>query len=181
MLWCVQCLYLLSCQDLGSHQQLLSVHGMVPQHCCHRGCDMCDDIDSSMEAQAPGQPKAHGMLWHVHSIPTADFPLWQPPRTAANSCVSFCTSFALGSSDRIPWQAVPVFWHRTTVSGVQDSPKQDMGASGSVSSLIGPRFLIFGDAAHSVKPDLGQGCNSGLQDGHIFSQVGSFACISDGC
>ena len=63
-------------------------------------------------------------------------------------------------------------WQSTTASGVQDSPKQDMGASGSVSSLIGPRFLMIGDAAHSVKPDLGQGCNSGLQDGHIFSQVG---------
>ena len=53
----------------------------------------------------------------------------------------------------------------------QGSPKQDLGASGRVSSLVGPHFVMMGDAAHSVKPNLGQGCNSGLQDAHIFAQV----------
>ena len=54
---------------------------------------------------------------------------------------------------------------------MQGSSKQDLGASGRVSSLVGPHFVMMGDAAHSVKPNLGQGCNSGLQDAHIFAQV----------
>ena len=56
-------------------------------------------------------------------------------------------------------------------AAAQGSPKQDLGASGRVSSLVGPSFVMMGDAAHSVKPNLGQGCNAALFDAQFFGQV----------
>ena len=60
---------------------------------------------------------------------------------------------------------------------MQDSPKQDLGASGRVSSMVGPKLVLLGDAAHPVLPNMGQGCNAGLQLSQLFGQVrlpGSF-------
>ncbi len=55
---------------------------------------------------------------------------------------------------------------------MKGSPKSDMGASGRVSSLIGPGLVFMGDAAHCVQPYMGQGCNCGMQDALLFAQVG---------
>ena len=46
-----------------------------------------------------------------------------------------------------------------------------------MSTLVGPRTVLLGDAAHAVLPNMGQGANSGLQDGLLLGQVGSASAL----
>ena len=47
--------------------------------------------------------------------------------------------------------------------------------------MVGPRFVIMGDAAHAVLPTLGQGANSGLMDTYVLSQVPACPSLLSQC
>ena len=47
----------------------------------------------------------------------------------------------------------------------------DQGASARTSTLVAQKALLIGDAAHAVKPNLGQGCQTGLEDGLLLAQA----------
>ena len=45
------------------------------------------------------------------------------------------------------------------------------GSTVRCSRLVGPSVVLLGDAGHAVTPNLGQGCNSSLEDVGIFHKV----------
>ena len=45
------------------------------------------------------------------------------------------------------------------------------GSTVRCSQLVGPSVLLIGDAGHAVTPNLGQGCNSALEDVGVFHKV----------
>ena len=58
-----------------------------------------------------------------------------------------------------------------TVLRVQRAKPSLMGATVRCSTIIGPRTILLGDAAHGVQPNMGQGANSALESAHVFSEV----------
>ena len=46
--------------------------------------------------------------------------------------------------------------HVTVLCMLQESPRADLGASGRLSSLVGPSIAFMGDSSHAVQPAIGQ-------------------------
>ena len=47
-----------------------------------------------------------------------------------------------------------------------------VGATVRCSTVRAPGVVIIGDAAHGVRPTMGQGCNSAMQSAFLLSEVG---------